>query len=275
MSSASVTGAILAGGPNSLLGGTLKALLPLQEEPLIVRQVREMRKLCKEIIVVTDTPKPFFDVLDGSVRMITDYFPGRGPLGGMHSALRLARNPLVWIVGSDMPFVSAEEARRLMMGFANGVQAVIPIVRDRPVPLHGLYDSRCSEAVAALLTAGGESIEALLGRLHWLGVPSERGRGKWGDQNGPDSSDKSEKTDRWERSDGSDGSYGTDRADGTDGTDGLNRMVVSDGPDGPDGPDRPDRPDRPEAWSAFSFEIRGQPDYDRARSLLTLARSTG
>ncbi|SFA97723.1 molybdopterin-guanine dinucleotide biosynthesis protein A [Cohnella sp. OV330] len=176
MSTASVTGAILAGGPKALLAGTLKALLPLQDEPAVVRQVREMRKLCKEIIVVTDTPRPFFDVLDSSVRIITDYFPGRGPLGGMHSALRLARNPLVWIAGSDMPFVSAEEARRLMTGFSDGAQAVIPIVRERPVPLHGLYDSRCSEVVAALLMAGSESMEALLGRVQWLGVPAETGR---------------------------------------------------------------------------------------------------
>lgn len=207
MSTVSVTGAILAGGPKSLLGGTLKALLPLQEEAVIVRQVREMRKLCKEVIVVTDTPKPFFDVLDSSVRIITDFFPGRGPLGGMHSALRLARNPLVWIVGSDMPFVSAEEARRLMTGLSDGVQAVIPIVGERPVPLHGLYDSRCSESVAALLTAGGESMESLLGRVPWLGVPAESDAG--------------------------------------------------------------------ENASGFSFEIRCESDYERARSLLHIARSTG
>lgn len=175
MSTVSLTGAILAGGPKSLLGGSLKALLPLQEEAAIVRQVREMRKLCKEIIVVTDTPRPFFDVLDSSVRIITDFYPGRGPLGGMHSALRLARNPLVWIVGSDMPFISAEEARRLMTGFSDGVQAVIPLVGARPVPLHGLYDSRCSETVAALLNAGGGSMENLLGRIPWLGVPAEQG----------------------------------------------------------------------------------------------------
>ncbi|MDG0814378.1 molybdenum cofactor guanylyltransferase [Cohnella rhizosphaerae] len=99
---------------------------------------------------------------------------GAGPLGGMHSALRLARNPLVWIVGSDMPFISAEEARRLMTGFADGVQAVIPLVGERPIPLHGLYDSRCAEIVAALLTAGVGSMEGLLGRIHWLGVPAEQ-----------------------------------------------------------------------------------------------------
>lgn len=173
MSTTSVTGAILAGGKHASLAGTLKALLPLQEEAIVLRQVREMRKLCKEVIVVTDTPKPFFDVLDSSVRIITDYYPGRGPLGGMHSALRLARNPLVWIAGSDMPFVSADEARRLMTGLTDGVQAVIPIVRERPVPLHGLYDSRCSEAVAGLLTAGEESMQSLLGHLQWLGVPAE------------------------------------------------------------------------------------------------------
>lgn len=210
MSTTSVTGAILAGGPLAAISGKLKALLPLQEEAVILRQVREMRKLCKEIIVVTDTPKPFFDVLDNSVRIITDYYPGRGPLGGMHSALRLARNPLVWIVGSDMPFISADEARRLMTGFTDDIQAVIPIVRERPIPLHGLYDSRCSDAVAGLLTTGGASMETLLGQIHWLGVPA--GEGAEGGE--PTAAD-------------------------------------------------------------FAFKIRGEADYELARSKLVTARSTG
>jgi molybdopterin-guanine dinucleotide biosynthesis protein A len=173
MGSASVTGAILAGGPNSGMSGALKALLPINGERLITRQIREMRKLCGEIIVITNTPRAFFQVLDHQVRLITDYFPDCGPLGGMHAALHLARNSLVWVVGSDMPFASAEAARRLSESKTLLSQAVIPIIRNQPFPLHGIYHKRNAEVAATLLMAGEKGLDAFLGRVPWLGVPAD------------------------------------------------------------------------------------------------------
>ncbi|MCD9020692.1 molybdenum cofactor guanylyltransferase [Cohnella silvisoli] len=173
MESSSITGAILVGGSNAGMAGTLKALLPLGGETLIERQIKTMREICKEIIVVTNTPKPFFEVLDPSVRIITDYFPGCGPLGGMHAALYLARNPSVWITACDMPFVSAEAARRLSDSRTEFCHAVIPLVHNRPLPLHGIYDKRCAEAAAELLSAGKKELEAFLGHIRWLGIPAD------------------------------------------------------------------------------------------------------
>jgi molybdopterin-guanine dinucleotide biosynthesis protein A len=169
----SITGAILAGGPNTGMGGTLKALLPVGGQALIERQIREMREICAEIIVVTNTPKPFFKVLDPSVRLITDYFPNSGPLGGMHAALYLARNPMVWVAGCDMPFLSAEAARRLADSFHASCQAVIPIVGSQPVALHGLYDKHCAETAARLLSAGEKGMEAFLRKIQWLGIQAD------------------------------------------------------------------------------------------------------
>jgi molybdopterin-guanine dinucleotide biosynthesis protein A len=173
MGSASVTGAILAGGPNNGMSGALKALLPINGEPLITRQIREMRKLCGEIIVITNTPRAFFQVLDHQVRLITDYFPDCGPLGGMHAALHLARNPLVWVVGSDMPFASAEAARRLLESQTLLSQAVIPITQNQPFPLHGIYDKRNAEVAAKLLTSGKKGLDTFLGHIPWLGIPAD------------------------------------------------------------------------------------------------------
>jgi molybdopterin-guanine dinucleotide biosynthesis protein A len=152
------------------MSGELKALLRIDGEALITRQIRQMRQLCGEIIVVTNTPTPFFQLLDPSVRLITDFFPDCGPLGGMHAALHLTRNPLVWIVGSDMPFVSAEVARRLLGSKTPQADAVIPIVRNQPVPLHGIYDKRTAEHAAKLLAAGETGLEAFLGRIPWLAL---------------------------------------------------------------------------------------------------------
>ena len=173
MTAASITGAILAGGPRSSIAGQPKALMPMGDDSLIARQIREMRKVCAEIIVVTDSPRSFIEHIDPSVRLITDFYPGRGPVGGMHAALHLARHPLVWIAASDMPFLSAEAARRLIESGTDCCDAIVPIVRYQPIALHGIYDKRCAEQAAKLLEAGTASVDDLLGRIVWLGVQAD------------------------------------------------------------------------------------------------------
>ncbi len=168
-----MTGAILAGGSRGGMTGIDRALLPIAGEKLIERQVKELRKLCAEIIVVTNEPKPLFGVLGGDVRIITDFFPGGGPLGGMHSALRLARHSAVWIVGGDMPFVSAKAAEKLIAAGGGPRDAVIPIVRGKPVPLHGIYDKQCADAAAKLLARGESGWTAYLGEITWQAVPAD------------------------------------------------------------------------------------------------------
>lgn len=155
------------------MNGTLKPLLELDGESLIERQIRTMRELCGEIIVVTDAPQPFLKILDPEIRIITDFFAGRGALGGMHSALRLARNPLVWFAACDMPFLSADVARRMERFRTPACQAVIPLLGGRPVPLHGMYDKQCAEAAAKLLAKGDGVTEDFLGMIRWLGMEAE------------------------------------------------------------------------------------------------------
>lgn len=169
----SITGAILAGGPNTGMFGKQKALLKVNGEALIQRQIRIMREVCTEIIVVTNTPKLFFDFLDPSIRIITDYFPGYGPLGGMHAALYLARNPSVWIAGCDMPMLSAEAAKRLLDCRTEVCQSVIPIIRSLPLPLHAIYDKRSAEAAAKLLADGEKGLNAFLGHIKWIGITAD------------------------------------------------------------------------------------------------------
>jgi molybdopterin-guanine dinucleotide biosynthesis protein A len=173
MESSLITGVILAGGPNTGIAGTLKALLPFGGETLIERQIKTMREICTEIIVVTNTPKPFFRILDSSVRLITDYFPDCGPLGGMHAAFHLARNPLVWIAGCDMPFLSASVAVRLAESRKDTVQAVLPIIRNQPVALHGIYDKGCAVVAAKLLSEGEKDLDIFLAGIRWLGVADD------------------------------------------------------------------------------------------------------
>lgn len=168
-----MTGAILAGGMHGGVPWAQRALTDIGGEAAIDRQIRAMRELCREIIVVTDTPKPLLKALDATIRLITDYHTERGPLGGIHAALYLSKYDRIWIAACQLADPSAEAARRLWEHRTPAARAVIPIVRSQPVALHGIYDKSCAEAVTRQLSMNQTSLAAFLGRIEWQGVPAD------------------------------------------------------------------------------------------------------
>ena len=162
-----MTGVILAGGDNKRMQGRTKALMPFGGGKLIVRQLQLMKPACSELIVVTNEPKPYLRLLDSEIRIITDFVSECGPLGGMYAGLSLARHRDVWVVGSHMPFVSAQAAKLLQIKKQSGFEAVFPRVRGVVYPLHGVYDCRCAERIWPLLRRGDRSLLMLLTDLHW------------------------------------------------------------------------------------------------------------
>ncbi|MFK7696532.1 molybdenum cofactor guanylyltransferase [Paenibacillus sp. HJGM_3] len=162
-----MTGVILAGGFDRRMEGQIKGLLHFGDELLIVRQLRLMKPVCNELIVVTNEPKPYFRLLDTEIRIITDFVPNRGPLGGMYAGLSLARNRDVWIVGCHMPFLSAQAAELLQTKKHEGFDAALPWVQGRVYPLHGVYDRSCAEAVWRLLQSGDPAVSRVLKEISW------------------------------------------------------------------------------------------------------------
>jgi len=155
-----LTGVILAGGQNRRMGGRLKALLPFLNQTLIERQITTMKEICSEIIVVANDPKPLLPLLDRSVRMITDFYPGQGPLSGMHAALSLAKQEHSWIVACGMPFLSANAAQFMWdrLQQRSDLEAVIPFFGGKYHPLHGIYRKHCSLKIGECLRNGKKRV---------------------------------------------------------------------------------------------------------------------
>lgn len=156
-----LTGVILAGDTSRQTGSHGKALLPFCGEILIQRQVRMLKNICREVIIVTNEPKLYLPILGNSVRIITDYFPGKGQLGGMHAALSLSTSNHLWIVGSDMPFLSGRAAGLMDSLMEPETDAVIPHYGGESHPLHGIYHKRCLAQVSAALEHGRHELADL------------------------------------------------------------------------------------------------------------------
>ncbi|CAG7625903.1 Molybdenum cofactor guanylyltransferase [Paenibacillus allorhizosphaerae] len=166
-----LSGVILAGGKNSRMNGQNKAFLVLDHMTFIDRQIREMNKICSEIVIVAMDPAPYLRTLDRGIRIITDYFPEKGPLGGMFSGLTLSFHSNVWVVGCDMPFISAEAAELMLSCKKDAIDAVIPWIGNQVYPLHGIYDKSCAKPIRELLKNDEVSFSAMLKKLLWCELP--------------------------------------------------------------------------------------------------------
>lgn len=167
------TGVILAGGENRRMNGKMKALLSLDGEIIIQRQIREMKLVCQELIVVTNKQE-FFTTIENIDRVVTDIIPGRGPLSGMHAAFSLANYTDIWVVACDMPFVSHKAAQILRAQREQlDCDAVIPFIQDKLQPLHGVYRKSVVPEIEKTLATKEYKVGLFLDRIEWHRITAD------------------------------------------------------------------------------------------------------
>jgi molybdopterin-guanine dinucleotide biosynthesis protein A len=151
-----VAALVLAGGRSRRMGSN-KALLVVDDRPVVERQVRLLETMFDEILLSTNDPEPFAFL---GVRSIPDRFPDCGPLAGIHAGLRAASASRVLAVACDVPFSSATLLRRLAT-FDPEADVVAARIRGEIEPLPGVYSRRCADAIEARLARGECKVGAL------------------------------------------------------------------------------------------------------------------
>ncbi|MCC2684918.1 MAG: formate dehydrogenase family accessory protein FdhD, partial [Paenibacillaceae bacterium] len=174
-----LTGVILAGGQSRRMGGRPKALLPFGGEPIIRRQIAEMRKCCADVIVVTALEEVRDAVREAEgleaaerIMIVADRYPDSGPLSGIHAAaLAPAAGQYLWVVACDMPHISSAAALALLgclTGPSPAHAAAVPYVQGQLHPLHAVYErSQVLHAAEQLLAQGRLRLQGLLEQLPW------------------------------------------------------------------------------------------------------------
>lgn len=131
---------------------------------MIDRVVNAMRAICDDIVLSASAPDAKNWLID--VPILSDEYPGRGGLAGVHAVLRTGRDAVV--VAWDMPFVSTELLGALVeLGRLEDADAVVP-ESDSPFgvePFCAYYSARLSEPLARFLTESGGAAAEFLARL--------------------------------------------------------------------------------------------------------------
>lgn len=159
-----LSGVILAG--NSRWSGYTDA--SVRDMGLMEVHVARMRKICSEIIISTNEPRPFLETFGKQVRIVTDFYKGKGALGGIYTALSLAVHPYVWIVDGELPIVSTRAASLLLDEVMRGEwDAVLPAADPYVQPYHAIYKKDCAITARDILQRGGGSVKTLLEAIQY------------------------------------------------------------------------------------------------------------
>ncbi|MDT8899815.1 molybdenum cofactor guanylyltransferase [Anaeroselena agilis] len=163
-----VSGIVLAGGRSSRMGRD-KTLLVVENETLIERTVKELRRITDEIIIASNATAKYG--LPG-VREVPDVFPGMGPLGGLHAGLLAAQNDVVFAVAADMPCFTDKLAAYLL-GRKGDHDAVVPRPGQEWEPLCAVYSRACAGPIEQCLRAGMKKVYSFYPAVKVLAVTGE------------------------------------------------------------------------------------------------------
>jgi molybdopterin-guanine dinucleotide biosynthesis protein A len=153
-----VASVLLAGGRATRMGGRNKAFAAVGGEPIAVRSVRLLQRLFPQVIIATNAPAAFAPF---GAELVSDVHPGRGPLAGIHAAMRVARHPHLFVVACDMPGLDADVIR-FLLGRIDAADAIVPCWDGDIEPLHAVYAVRLLPVIERCLEEGRSAMRQFL-----------------------------------------------------------------------------------------------------------------
>jgi len=133
-----------------------KAFLQIAGTTLLDRVLAVARDVASEVRIVGQAEK-----FETYAPVVEDVFEQRGPLGGIHAALRSSSTDLNLMLAVDVPFVTAEFLRYLISR-ASQTEAVVTVPRSGYFhPLCAIYRRSFADVAEQALQQGHNKIDAL------------------------------------------------------------------------------------------------------------------
>ncbi len=165
---------VLCGGESRRMGGADKALIDFGGRPLAARVFDALRPLSDDLLVVSNRPDRFAAF---GVRVVADWDPPCGPLGGIAAGLRAARHELAIVAACDLPFLDGTFLLTLAgKADATGADAVVPLLDGQYEPLHAVYRKSCLAAIERSLAAGDNRAFAFFDAVRLVTMPEAEWR---------------------------------------------------------------------------------------------------
>ena len=145
---------VLAGGKGVRLGRD-KLSEPVGGHSLLQRVVDVLALVSDQILVVIAQRQhdPALLATAKEARIIADFYPGKGALGGIYTGLAASASSHSLVVAGDMPLLSSSLLHYLMEISPN-FDVVMPRVKGEIEPLHAIYSRNCLEPIRQQIEQG-------------------------------------------------------------------------------------------------------------------------
>ena len=145
-----LTGVILAGGASSRFNGIIKAKIVIDGKTIISRILDTLGEIFDDMIIVTNNPEEFIEY--NHCKIIGDLFLNKGPLGGIHAAMKVSDRDALFVVAGDMPMLDKKIIIHQTEFYINNkCDVLIPQINNNIEPLHGIYNRSLAGILEAYL----------------------------------------------------------------------------------------------------------------------------
>ncbi|SMC52801.1 molybdenum cofactor guanylyltransferase [Desulfocicer vacuolatum DSM 3385] len=134
------TGIILSGGLSTRLSGKNKAFIEINGKRIIDNTCAIFKRLFKEVILVTNNPESYVDL---GVKMVSDIYPVRSSMTGLHAGIYNALYPFTFAVACDSPFLNRQMIENILSHITEETFIIVPKVEKGFEPLCAVYSKKC------------------------------------------------------------------------------------------------------------------------------------
>ena len=166
------TGVILAGGLSKRFSGNEKAFLKVGHTRIIDRIFSIFEELFEEIILVTNQPLHY---LEWDVNIVTDIFPKRSALTGIHTGLFYATYSHSFFCACDLPFLKKDIVDYLISRLERVETKPDVILPETPAglePMCAVYSKRMLNSIENQLLHDNFKIQDAFGKHRILRITS-------------------------------------------------------------------------------------------------------
>jgi molybdopterin-guanine dinucleotide biosynthesis protein A len=171
MGTIACSGAILAGGLNTRMGGKNKALLSIGGKKILEHLKTALDGLFSELLLVTNSP---LETLSWDRLMVADLICVRSSLTGVHAGVFHGSCPYVFVTACDTPFLRPELVSFLLGQVGPRWDVVIPETEKGLQPLCAIYSKQCLKPIEEQLTKESPRIVDFFPSVRVKKIPEEQ-----------------------------------------------------------------------------------------------------
>ncbi len=169
------SGVILSGGLSTRFNGQNKAFISVGGKRILDRLYTIFSDLFNEIILVTNDPMQF---VEWDLTIVTDLYPVRSSLTGIHAGLFYMKNPFAFFSACDTPFLKKELVETLLDNIDQNTDIIMPETSAGMEPLCAIYSKRCLNAAEHHIKQNKFKIQRALGNHRLKKIPESVLRSK-------------------------------------------------------------------------------------------------